>query len=643
MRSAILGGRGSRGFSDAALAALVLAIVGMMILPLPTALLDVLIAGNIAAAVLMLLTAMYVRSGLEFASFPTVLLITTLYRLALNVASTRLILLNAEAGDVIRAFGEFVVGGNYLVGGVVFLVLTLIQFLVIAKGSERVAEVGARFTLDAMPGKQMSIDAELRSGALSQDEARKRRATLQRESQFYGAMDGAMKFVKGDAIAGIVITLVNIVGGVAIGLTSHGMGAGESLRTFGLLTIGDGLVSQIPALLISTSAGLVVTRVASEDESGSLGSDVAKQVFGDPRALRIAGGFLVALAVVPGLPALPFLVLGGVLGALGLRLHRRREWAVAASDERPNTPGAAQPEVDARVPLVLPICVELGPALAAELTLEEDRGTPLGAALEGVRDELFVDLGLLVPALRIRERRELGARELIVLVQEVPAHAVELPEPGVDSLRRAALGAIRAAIQQRAADLVGLQESQAMLDRLERAYPALVRNVVPKPVPLSLLADVLRRLVDEGVSIRPLREILETLATHAPNERDPVELTELVRAGLRRAITHRHQRDGVVRVHIVDPSVEEAVRDGIRRTPAGSYLAMPPDLARDVIQAARGLTPAHSGAPLVLLCQSDVRRYLRRLLEADLPDVTVLSYAELAPGVMVEPHGRLSP
>ncbi|MBC7173310.1 MAG: FHIPEP family type III secretion protein, partial [Polyangiaceae bacterium] len=370
MWSTILGGGARRGGSDAALAALVLAIVGMMILPVPTPLLDVLIAGNVAAAVLMLLTAMYARSGLDFGAFPTVLLITTLYRLALNVASTRLILLHADAGDVIQAFGEFVVGGNYVVGGVVFLVLTLIQFLVIAKGSERVAEVGARFTLDAMPGKQMSIDAELRSGALSQDEARNRRKTLHRESQFYGAMDGAMKFVKGDAVAGIVITVVNLLGGIAIGVTMHDLSAGESLKTFGLLTIGDGLVSQIPALLISTSAGLVVTRVASEDEAGSLGTDVAKQVFGDPRALRIAAGFLVALAIVPGLPAVPFLFLGGTLFAFALRRPTSTGAHVATAPAEAEAKG----ESDARVPLVLPISVELGSGLTRDLTVLEDRG-----------------------------------------------------------------------------------------------------------------------------------------------------------------------------------------------------------------------------------------------------------------------------
>ncbi len=640
MRSAILGGRAPRGLTDAALAALVLAVVGMMILPLPTPLLDLLIAGNIACAVLLLLTGMYVRSGLDFAAFPTVLLITTLFRLALNVSSTRLILLHADAGEVIRAFGEFVVQGNYVVGGVVFLILTLIQFLVIAKGSERVAEVGARFTLDAMPGKQMSIDAELRSGALSQDEARKKRTMLQRESQFYGAMDGAMKFVKGDAIAGIVITLINIVGGIVIGITMHGMDAGQSLRTFGLLTIGDGLVSQIPALLISTSAGLVVTRVASEDEHGSLGSDVAKQVFGNPRALLIAGGFLVALALVPGLPTLPFAFLGGTIGFLGHRLRDSQRVVGPAPKASPTGTPEAQ---DGRVPLVVPVSVELGGELEAELTLPEDRGGPLSAGLEAVRDALFVDLGLLVPTVRTRVRRDLGPRELVVSVQEVPAVTLELPDGDPAALRSEALARVTTAIRQRAADLVGLQETQAMLDRLERAYPALVRNVVPKPVPLPLLADILRRLVEEGVSIRPLREILEVLAVHAPSERDPVELTELVRGGLKRALTHRHRhRDGLLRVHLVDPGVEEAVRESIRRTPGGSYLAMPPDVAREVIGAAQRLAAASAAAPVVLLAQADVRRFLRRLLEAELPDAVVLSYAELAPGVMVEPVGRLA-
>jgi len=375
----------ARRFADAALAALVLLVVGMMIVPLPTTLLDILIASNISLAVLMLLTAIYISGGLSFTAFPTVLLITTLYRLALNVSSTRLILLQADAGHVIFAFGNFVVRGNYVVGGVVFLILTLIQFLVIAKGSERVAEVGARFTLDAMPGKQMSIDAELRAGSLSQEEARKKRSDLQRESQFYGAMDGAMKFVKGDAIAGIVITIVNILGGLAIGVGQRGMSALDALQTYGLLTIGDGLVSQIPSLLISTAAGLVVTRVASEDEGGSLGGDVAKQIFGDRRALGIAALFLLALAVVPGLPALPFLVLSGTFGVLAYRLGGPilpAETAVAAVAKQ-----EAARETQARkamVPLMVPVAIDLGDALADEM-LDDAAPGRASAAQSGSR------------------------------------------------------------------------------------------------------------------------------------------------------------------------------------------------------------------------------------------------------------------
>ncbi|MCS6796951.1 MAG: type III secretion system export apparatus subunit SctV [Myxococcota bacterium] len=687
------GARGAARWADAALAAFVVVVVGMMILPLPTVLLDVLIAGNVSLAVLILLVALYVREGLAFASFPTILLVTTLYRLALNVSSTRLILLQADAGEVIYAFGNFVVRGNYVVGAVVFLILTLIQFIVIAKGSERVAEVGARFTLDAMPGKQMSIDAELRSGAISQDEARRRRRLLARESQFYGAMDGAMKFVKGDAIAGIVITVVNIVGGLAIGVAMRDMSAVDALETYGLLTIGDGLVSQIPALLISTAAGIVVTRVASEHEEASLGGDVAQQIFGDPRALRVATIFLVVLAIVPGLPALPFLVLAAVLFVVSRRATAR------ARVEAAETPvlGAARQEAvrESRaraqmVPLVVPVSVDLGEALGREVLGPDGRGGPLlEEHIPTLREALFLDLGLALPGVRARAVPGLADREYVVAVQEVPAGRGEVPtdrvwvaasseamaslglsaepapdpvgrgpavwvptsgralveEAGFEVLDPAALLArhVGAVVRRRAADFVGLQEAQAMLDQLERAYPALVRAVVPKPVPLPLLADVLRRLVEEGVSIRPLREILEALGTFAPTEKDPVVLCELVRASLRRHITHRYAPTGVLTVFLLDAAIEDAVRDAIQRTPTGSYLAMAPEMARDVIGAVRREVQAlDTGAPPVLLTQSDVRRFVRRLLEVDLPDVVVLSYQELAPEVTVQPLARIA-
>ncbi|MFW6051497.1 MAG: FHIPEP family type III secretion protein [Myxococcota bacterium] len=640
-----VGGR-ARSYADATLAAVVVLMVGMMIVPLPTALLDVLIAANISVAVLMLLVAMYVSGGLAFTAFPTVLLVTTLYRLSLNVSSTRLILLQADAGTVIDAFGEFVVRGNYVVGAVVFLILTLIQFLVIAKGSERVAEVGARFTLDAMPGKQMSIDAELRAGAITQDQARVKRRMLQRESQFYGAMDGAMKFVKGDAIAGIVITLVNVLGGLAIGIGMHGMAAIEALETYGLLTIGDGLVSQIPALLISTSAGLVVTRVAAEEEGTSLGTDVATQIFGNRRALAVAAVFLVVLALVPGLPTVPFLLLGGLFGTTSFRLARPAAQAPAEGPAGTGAePGAGGAPADRTqrplVPLLVPVAVDLGETLAARVLPSGGGGPLLDRHLPDVRDALFLELGVTLPAVRVRPSPDLEADAYVISLQEVVVGrgtADTDDDPAATVARH-----LGQAVRRRAHELVGLQETQAMLDQLERAYPALVRNVVPKPVPLPLLAEVLRRLVEEGVSVRPLREILEALATYAPAERDPVALTELVRGALRRQITYRFAREGELQVHLLDPAIEDAVRDAVQRTATGAYLAMPPDQAQEVIAAARSAcTPSADGRPPILLTQADVRRFVRRLLEVELPDLVVLSYQELAPEVTVQPVGRVA-
>ncbi|UJR79552.1 flagellar biosynthesis protein FlhA [Sandaracinus amylolyticus] len=601
-----------RRYADAGLALLVVLIVGMMIVPLPTPLLDVLLAGNVSLAIVILLVAMYVPDALAFTSFPTILLVTTLFRLALNVSSTRLILLQADAGEVIRAFGDFVVQGNYVVGAVVFLILTLIQFMVIARGSERVAEVGARFALDAMPGKQMAIDADLRSGALGHDEARRRRRLLQRESQFYGAMDGAMKFVKGDAIAGIVITGVNIVFGVVIGVAMHDMGAVESLQRYGLLTIGDGLVSEIPSLLISTAAGLVVTRVASEDEQSSLGGDVGRQIFGNPRALAIASGFLVLLAIVPGLPPAPFLVLAAVFGGVAWRLSRRAPRVVDAR-------GAE------RSPRLVPIAIELGPALAAQqLDVFLEHHVP------ALRDRLFASLGVVLPEVHARASATLPPRGYTIHLHEIPVARGELE--GDDLAVHLEL-----AVRRRAADLVGLQEVQSMLDQLERTHPALVRHVVPKPIALPLLADVLRRLVSEGVSIRPLREILEALAVASTS--DAAVLADSLRVALRRHLTHGHAAEGVLEVLVLDPEIEETLRDGLQRSGA---LALPPSIARDVVAVVRRAVSSREGRVPPLLTQPDVRRPLRRLLEVELPDVAVLAYTELDPAVTVKTVGRVA-
>ncbi|MFW5926270.1 MAG: FHIPEP family type III secretion protein [Myxococcota bacterium] len=627
-------GSRARKYADAALAGAVVSMVGMMIVPLPTLLLDVLIATNIAVAVLMLLVAMYIEGGLGFTAFPTVLLVTTLYRLALNVSSTRLILLQADAGEVIGAFGDFVVQGSYVVGAVVFLILTLIQFLVVARGSERVAEVGARFTLDAMPGKQMSIDAELRSGTLTQDGARRRRRLLQRESQFYGAMDGAMKFVKGDAIAGLVITAINIVGGLAIGIGLHGMELGQALETFGLLTIGDGLVSQIPALLISTAAGLVVTRVASEEEDTSLGSDIAAQVFGNPRALTIAAVFLAGLAVVPGVPALPFLLMGSLFGLVSHRLGVRA--ARGGSGD-----AGERGDRHTRIPGVVPAALDMGPQLASRVLSPGGEGPLVERAIPAVRDALFEDLGVILPPVRTRARPDLPPDAYVVALQEVAVARGEVS--ATDDATAVVADRLAVAVRRRAGDLIGLQEAQGMLDQLEGPYPALVRNVVPKAVSLPLLADVLRRLVDEGVSIRPLREILEALAIHAPTEADPEALTERVRAALGRHLCARHATDGELRVLRLHPDLEEAIRDAIHRTTQGPRLALSPDQARDIVAAVRRACAGAEGGPRpVLLTQPDVRRFVRRLLAVELPDVAVLSHRELDPERTVHVLGRVA-
>src|SRR5882724_332997 len=419
------------GFADGALAFFVIAIVGLMVVPLPTWLLDLLIASNLASSVAVLLVALYVGDALKIATFPTLLLITTLFRLALNVSSTRLILLQADAGQVIRAFGQFVVRGNYVVGAVIFLILTIIQFVVIAKGSERVAEVGARFTLDAMPGKQMAIDAEARSGAIDGNEARRRRRQLSRESQFYGAMDGAMKFVKGDVIASIIITLVNILGGLAIGVGQRGLEIDSALKRYGLLTIGDGLVTQIPALVLSTGAGILVTRVASEEPDRSLGSELASQILGIPKAMRVAGLLVVGLGAVPGLPLVPFALIGTLLlYAARTRSRQMRSESQKAAAEPPRQGPVGARRGPIFLPMVVPWSVDVASDLA-HLVDDEMRGDDLVrpgvfGATQRVRERVFAELGVPLPAARVRVSDALPEGNLVISLFEVPARVIPL-------------------------------------------------------------------------------------------------------------------------------------------------------------------------------------------------------------------------
>ncbi len=629
--------------ADVALAALVVLVVGLMIVPLPTWILDLLIATNLSAAVAILLVVLYVPDAIGIATFPTLLLLTTLFRLSLNVASTRLILLQANAGEVIKAFGTFVVRGNYVVGAVVFLVLTIIQFVVIAKGSERVAEVGARFVLDAMPGKQMAIDADLRAGSIDGNEARRRRRLLQRESQFYGAMDGAMKFVKGDVVASLVIVAVNVMGGLAIGAGMKGLPVIAALKRYGLLTIGDGLVTQIPALILSTAAGVLVTRVASEEADTPLGEELARQLLGVPKALQVASVFIGLLAMVPGLPATPFLVIGTTLFLVGrararVTSEQRKRSATEPTSRERRSVRAHEP---AFLPMVLPWSIEVSADL--ESTLDGET-TGIRAMSLALREQLFAELGVPLPLPRVRARHSLAARQIVLSLQEVPAKVLIAPaEVGDDRLATWVGEHLVRLLRARAADFLGLAEVQRLLDELEQFAPATVRNVVPKPVTLALLTDVLRRLVEERISVRDLRTILESLSTAAMSEKDPLNLTEYVRSQLRRAITFQLTGgSGHLGVVLIDAMLEETVRRAITRTPAGAFLALPPQAARDVLAAVRrALAELPSAAtPLVILTQPDIRRFFRKLIESEMPDVSVVSFAELLPEVALKPMAR---
>jgi type III secretion protein V len=629
--------------AEAALAALVAVAVGLMIVPLPTWVLDVLISTNLSTSIAILLVVLYAPDALAIATFPTVLLLTTLFRLALNVASTRLILLQANAGEVIKAFGSFVVRGNYVVGAVVFVVLTTIQFIVVAKGSERVAEVGARFALDAMPGKQMAIDAELRTGAIDGVEARRRRRALQRESQFYGAMDGAMKFVKGDVVASLVIVVVNILGGLAIGVAMRGMPVAAALRRYGLLTIGDGLVTQIPALVLSTAAGVLVTRVASEEADTPLGAELARQLFGVPRALQVAGAFVLLLALVPGLPAAPFVVLGVAMLTLGrtqarVRAEQRQRAVIEPASADASRARSGEP---AFVPLVVPWTIEIAEDLAP---LAERPSSPIHAGVRALREDFFAELGVPLPAPRVRVRTDVAPRRVVLSFHEVPAAAFSLPENVTgDEAAAAVRDGILPPLRARAAEFMGLAEVQRMLDELEQFAPATVRNVVPKPVSLVLLTDVLRRLVEERVSVRDLRGILESLSTVAATEKDPLNLAEYVRSQLRRAITFRLTAgSGQLDVVLLDALLEDTVRRAITRTPSGAFLTLPPHAARDVLGSIRRAVHDLVAAkrPIVILTQPDVRRFVRKLVEPELPDASVVSFAELLPEVALKPVAR---
>ncbi|MCQ4308442.1 type III secretion system export apparatus subunit SctV [Pseudomonas stutzeri] len=672
------------GRSDVVIAAFMLLAVAMMIMPLPTWLVDLLIGINIAFSLLILVVAFYLTRAVDFSALPPVILLSTLFRLALSITTTRLILLEGDAGEIVQAFGEFVIAGEVLIGLVVFLIITVAQFLVITKGSERVAEVAARFTLDAMPGKQMSIDNDLRNGDIDQQEARTRRSRLERESQLYGAMDGAMKFVKGDAIAGLVILFVNLFGGWMIGMLKRGMPFDEALHTYSLLTVGDGLIAQIPALLIAVAAGTVVTRVASEDER-DLGAEIVGQLGANSRALGLTAVILGGMAIVPGFPAPVFLALSAILGAFAYRLARR---------ERPVQAAGADPVLESLIatppaePQVGPALVEsddrncrvtlwLGSALERDLVLDAVR-----AQADEARQQVMDELGIELPRVGVRCDPSAAQGRIGVDIDGVPIaeasvapgclqvldDTVTLSLAGFDAqslppligrretlwvergartaLNEAgvacrgideALGAYLAhTLRRYAAEFLGIQETRQLLSRMEAEYPELVKEA-QRVVSLQRTSEVFRRLLDEGTALRNLRGVLEALVEWGGRDLEIHVLSEHVRAALSRQICHRHA-DGnrVIAAFTLTRPLEEAIRQALRRSDRAQ--ALPEALSRGVLSQLQGHYDGLSGnLEPVLMTSPDLRRYLRQLVVRQGLDIAVLSFQDLTREFSVQP------
>lgn len=672
-------------YSDIIVAIAIITIVVMMIIPLPTFLLDILLAFNITFALIIVMVAIYNVEPLEFSVFPSLLLITTLFRLALNVSSTRLILLEGYAGEVIMAFGNFVVGGNAVVGFIVFIILIIIQFIVITKGAERVAEVAARFTLDAMPGKQMSIDADLNSGAISDVEARQRRKNIQRESDFYGAMDGASKFVKGDAIAAIIIIVINILGGFIIGMVQRNMDILQALQTYTLLTVGEGLVNQIPALLISTATGIVVTRAASES---NLGYDIVSQIFTNPRMFFIASGVLVLLGLIPGLPGIPFFVLGFGAGGIGYVLQKTAR-SVAQSEmvqqEEQEKEEVRKPENIVSLLQVDPMELEIGYSLIP--MVDVGQGGDLLDRVVMIRRQCALELGLIVPTIRIRDNIQLKPNVYVIklkgieiargellldhylamnpgsVVEEIVGIETVEPAFGLPALwiqesnrEQAELAGytvvdpvsvltthLTELIKSFAAEILGRQEVQTLIDAVKQNNPAVVEELVPNLISIGDIQKVLAGLLRERVSIRDMVTILETLADYASLTKDTEILTEYVRHALARQLSRQYAPNNILTCLTVDPQLEEVINNAVQRTEHGSYVALEPQVMQSILNSLTNELPklTNMGYQPIVITNPAVRLYFRKLTERVAPNLTVLSYAELESKIEVQALGMV--
>jgi flagellar biosynthesis protein FlhA len=673
--------------TDLLAAVAVVCVVTMLVVPLPAALLDLLITLNISAALTIVVATMYLGKALDFSSFPSLLLLTTMFRLAINVSVTRLILTTGEAGSVVKAFGSFVVGGNVVVGLVIFLILVVIQFVVVTNGAGRVAEVGARFTLDAMPGKQMAIDADLNAGLITDDQARARRSEIAQEADFYGAMDGASKFVKGDAMAAVIITAINLIGGIVVGMLQHGLGFEEATHQYSLLTIGDGLAAQIPALLISVATGIIVTRAASDRD---LGSDIANQILGQRKAPMVAAAAIGMFALIPGLPKLPFLFIAAIFGSIAWAVRNGMPGAVQeAALTAAKAAKAALPKPEEPINEVGVDVLELAIGFGLVPLVDGGSGSSLLRRVSMIRKQIAGDLGIVIPPVRIHDELGMESHEYVLKVRGsevtrgriMPGHLLAMdpgdasgtlrgiptrePAFGLEAMwvHESARGEAEAlgytvvdaesvivthlteTIRTHAAELLSRQDVRTLLDRLKETNAAVVEEVVPDALSLGEIQRVLQSLLGEGVPIRDLGTIVEAIGDKARTTRDTSLLSEYARQALGRAITAPHL-DEQLRLQAItlDPAIEQEVSTSITQTTDGEYLAMDPPRAQAIVAALRAQVEhanalSSGGRSPVLLCSARIRRHLRRLVAQAQPHLAVCSYNEISPGISVETVG----
>ena len=656
----------------------ILAILAVMIIPLPPMLLDISLTFSLAISILILLVSIYTERALDFTSFPSLLLMTTLFRLSLNVATTRLILTHGHegekaAGDVIASFANFVVGGNYVIGFIMFAILIVINFMVITKGSGRVAEVAARFTLDAMPGKQMSIDAELNSGHITEAEARKRRKQIEQEADFYGAMDGASKFVRGDAIAGIIITMINILGGLGIGVIQKGLDVGTAAKYYTMLTIGDGLLAQIPALIISTAAGMIVTRTSNSDKD--MGEEVTSQLLVNPRAVMVSGGVLILMGVIPGLPTIPFLMMGGLLCGLSWVLKRYK--VERADAEKKQLEASSNVPKKENIESMLPVdMVELEVGYGLISIVESDQSGDLLERIVSIRKQFALDLGIVVPSIHIRDNLQLAPGEYRLMIKgnkvgggtlrpesllamdpgnvSDAIDGIKTKEPafGLDALWISPnrkedaefagytvvdLPTVMAThlteiIRTHAHELLGRQEASTLIENFKKSHPKVVEELIPDMLPLGSVVRVMQSLLKEQVSVRNLLTIFETLADEAPRTKDIEVLTEAVRRGLARGITAKYTTDqGNIPVMTLHPAIEELIANSLLQTEQGVQLVMDPNTAHRLINEIARTVENHPevASQPILLTSPTSRRHLYKLTSRFIPQLVVLSHNEL--------------